>query len=775
MAARYWRGGNAAWDGTAGTKWSLTSGGAGGQAVPTSADDVFFDANSGASTVTISTGNTGAKSITCTGFTGTLTGTAAISVAGSVTLVAGMTFSYTGTLTVTATGTVTSASKTFCPININGLGITVTLADAMTLATTSTFTLTTGTINLAGFTLSTGLFASSFGNSRVIAFGATGKIQLTSAVTSTIWNTSNVTNFSYTGTSSVESIGAGASATKTINTGTMSESQALNWTINETTGATANIITFTTNNAVRDFNVNASNGGRYQITNVAITIYGNYTYNGNYIPGKCSAFFNGTTSSLDGIDIPSQLLNFNTTDWTVEAWIYKTASQQASIFTLANYISGVTEGFNFETNASNQLTQNNGVSATVVAGTISLNTWTHVAAVRSGGTTQLYVGGVAVGATFTQSPLDTQYFKIGCNFVSTFKFFPGYISNIRAVKGVAVYTGNFTPPSLAPLATSGAASAAAYPSTTNVNTSFAASATSVLSCQTAMDMVDNSIYKFNITVTGNTIVSFQNPYISNIFPLINTGGNALTFASTGTQSFNTNNISIDNNIILNNIGGTFLLQSTVNVGASNGIISLNNGTLNLNGNTLNTPSITTGFIAGAKNITFNGGTISLGSSFNGSNSPGFTTTAGTGTGTIKFNKFSGNKYLFGGNSIFNCVIDQSGSGPLIIDGGNTFLDITNSYGATGATTITFTSATTTTVSNFTASGGAGGILTINSTTAGSAATLSSASGVKNASNIRIQDSTATGGAAWYATNSTNVSNNTGWIFNNAAGAFMLFG
>ena len=60
MANRYWVGGTAAWDGTAGTKWALTSGGAGGQAVPTASDDVFFDAASGAVTCTISAGNTGA-------------------------------------------------------------------------------------------------------------------------------------------------------------------------------------------------------------------------------------------------------------------------------------------------------------------------------------------------------------------------------------------------------------------------------------------------------------------------------------------------------------------------------------------------------------------------------------------------------------------------------------------------------------------------------------------------------------------------------------------
>lgn len=73
MANRYWVGGTAAWDGTAGTKWSDTSGGAGGATVPTSVDDVFFDANSGANTVTLGSGyNPSIRVLTMTAFTGTL-------------------------------------------------------------------------------------------------------------------------------------------------------------------------------------------------------------------------------------------------------------------------------------------------------------------------------------------------------------------------------------------------------------------------------------------------------------------------------------------------------------------------------------------------------------------------------------------------------------------------------------------------------------------------------------------------------------------------------
>ena len=167
MANRYWVGGTASWDGTAGTKWAATSGGAGGQSVPTSADDVFFDAASGVSTVTIATGNTGAKSITCTGFTGTLTGTAAITVSGSVTLVAGMTYSHTGVMTFDGTGTLITAGKTFSGITVNGSGITLTLGDALNTGV-NTLTVTTGTFNTANFSVNTNRISSATTNPRTI-------------------------------------------------------------------------------------------------------------------------------------------------------------------------------------------------------------------------------------------------------------------------------------------------------------------------------------------------------------------------------------------------------------------------------------------------------------------------------------------------------------------------------------------------------------------------------------------------------------------------------
>ena len=90
MAARYWVGGTDTWDATAGTKWALTTGGAGGQAVPTSADTVFFDAASGTNTVTIGASTAVCSTLTCTGFTGTLAfGTNSIDLAGTGTIYTG--------------------------------------------------------------------------------------------------------------------------------------------------------------------------------------------------------------------------------------------------------------------------------------------------------------------------------------------------------------------------------------------------------------------------------------------------------------------------------------------------------------------------------------------------------------------------------------------------------------------------------------------------------------------------------------------------------------
>ena len=169
MADRFWVGGTANWDATAGTKWATTSGGAGGASVPTSADDVYFDAAS-SGTVTITSGR--AKSINCTGFTGTLAGTGTMTVSGSVTLSAGMGYTHTGTMTINGSGTIISAGKQLCDIAINGSGISVVMGDALTTGSSRNLDIVQGSFSTANYALSVNNFFANGSNARSISFGS---------------------------------------------------------------------------------------------------------------------------------------------------------------------------------------------------------------------------------------------------------------------------------------------------------------------------------------------------------------------------------------------------------------------------------------------------------------------------------------------------------------------------------------------------------------------------------------------------------------------------
>lgn len=202
MANRYWVGGTANWDNTVGTKWATVPGGAGGASIPTTADDVFFTSTGVVTMVTAT-----AKSINCTGFTGTLTGTAAITVAGSITLVDGMTYSHTGTVTITGTGTLTTAGKTFGTLVVNGNGITVTLGSALNTGG-RTITITRGNFNTDNYNVTASLLESSNSNPRSITLGSS-TITLTN--TGTALNFATGTNLTFNaGTSQINLSGSAA-------------------------------------------------------------------------------------------------------------------------------------------------------------------------------------------------------------------------------------------------------------------------------------------------------------------------------------------------------------------------------------------------------------------------------------------------------------------------------------------------------------------------------------------------------------------------------------
>jgi hypothetical protein len=160
--------------------------------------------------------------------------------------------------------------------------------------------------------------------------------------------------------------------------------------------------------------------------------------------GTGSMLFDGTGDYLIARASPVWLFSG---DWTMEAWIYPTSVTGVRV---------IFETRNRTTNASpclytngTNLVVDTGTAAVVSAGTITINTWQHVAATRSGNSWRIFINGTQVGSTTTNTTSYTTAY--GCCIGSSFynEDFLGNIDDARITQGVARYTANFTAPTAA--------------------------------------------------------------------------------------------------------------------------------------------------------------------------------------------------------------------------------------------------------------------------------------------------------------------------------------
>jgi hypothetical protein len=241
------------------------------------------------------------------------------------------------------------------------------------------------------------------------------------------------------------------------------------------------------------------------------------------------------------------------------------------------------------------------------------------------------------------------------------------------------------------------------------------------------------------------------------------GSSTTTFASTSAtpRTITTNGKALDFPLTFDGVGGTLRLLDALTMGATR-TLSHTNGTLDLNGFNL-TVGTTYQTLIGTKNLTFNGGTLvcpnSGSTAFSNGQPTGFTTTAGTGTGTINMTAATAKQFI-GGGSTFNCTLNNGGAGALTIGGSNTFTTLANSV---QPTSFLFPDGATTTLTNWAINGTAGNLVTIDSSSPTSH-TLSKAGGAVVGNYLSISRSNATGGATWNALDSTDGGNNTGWVF-----------
>ena len=735
MANRYWVGGAGTWNTSTTTNWSATTGGAGGASAPTAADSVFFD-QAGTYTVTCSTRL--CLDLTVSAGVVTFSSTGTLGISGSMTLLAGTVWTNSGitTFNATATGkTITTNGVSFASqIVFNGVGGGWTLGSALTTTNNSTgaITVTAGTFSTSASNYSlTTTAGSMLVNGGTVSFNGS-TVSCTPTGGSALSISSGTLNLN---TSAVALIGGSLS----FSGGTLNANSA----IVTMSGSQSTPISF-------------SGAGTFSAGTSQLIIS---SATGGTIAGNGNTFYSVSATSTTAAAAISILgantfTNLSITAPTVGVKSVAFTANQTVTGTLTATGGAITQRVMFKSSSV-------GTTRTITTAAISIPhcDFQDITAAGAAGTWSGTSFGDCKGNTnITFAAAKTVYWNLsGAQLWSA--------TGWATTAGGTPAAGNF------PLAQD----TATFTNTGSVT------GTITISSDWNIGTLDMSGRTTAMTLSAGTGIF---PVIYGNFSsgtgTILSGSAIFTFSGRNSQTILSNGISFTQSIKLDSLGGTLTLTDALSTSrAAPGAFSLNNGTINLNGKTLTISSTGTGSFdvpssGGTRDLTFNGGSVvsaASGSAFRNLTSSGFTTTAGTGTGSISLTNAAAK--TFQGNGVaYNCTLNQGGAGALTITGANTFTNITNTV---QPATVTFPSSTITTVTNFSLTGTVGNLITINSSTAGTAATLSKASGAVSVSYLSIQDSTATGGATWTAISSTNVSGNTGWTFSSiSTGNFLMF-
>lgn len=222
--------------------------------------------------------------------------------------------------------------------------------------------------------------------------------------------------------------------------------------------------------------------------------------------GSGSLLFNGSGQYLSFAD--SNAFYFDA-DYTVEAWVYTdggTTSSQA----IVNQRSSGSVGMQFLVNWTGSVYQMGGwvSGSTYLSGgnSIPASTWTHLAWTRQGSTVRTFINGVLnQTVTFSTSVDVAAVLTVGGDAAGYGQDFKGYLSNVRLVKGIAVYTGAFTPP-LGPLSATQSAGGSNISAITGTQTSL------LLNAVSGSQFTDASTNSFTTSVVGSPNWNSSSPF-----------------------------------------------------------------------------------------------------------------------------------------------------------------------------------------------------------------------------------------------------------------------
>ena len=235
-----------------------------------------------------------------------------------------------------------------------------------------------------------------------------------------------------------------------------------------------------------------------------------------------SGYFDGTGDYLTAPN--NAAFNFGTGNFTVECWVYVksfTGSTNVIISTYQDGSNGWTIGI-----------VNNVFYGSVAGDSVEIyssvtpqvNTWTHLALTRSSTTLSLFVNGVVAATQSNSTNMSTaSALTIGTNVGGGSLNFTGYITDVRVVKGTAVYTSAFTPPTT--------------PLTAVANTS-------VLTSFTNAGIIDNTMIN-NLETVGNAQISTTQSKFGGSSMYFDGTGDYLTQPSSQNFNFGTGNFTME--------------------------------------------------------------------------------------------------------------------------------------------------------------------------------------------------------------------------------------
>ena len=173
--------------------------------------------------------------------------------------------------------------------------------------------------------------------------------------------------------------------------------------------------------------------------------------------GTASGLFDGTTDWIDTPDHADWQLDggSNTNLWTIDTWIRFNGDPSGTDNAVCGqYVNADNYwAWRFTTDDTMHFIIQSAASAIVSltwAWNPAANTWYHLAIVKNGATGySVYVDGTEIGATQTDtSPMPdfAAIFKVGMETTAGAHYLNGWLDEFRLSKGVARWTGNFTPP-----------------------------------------------------------------------------------------------------------------------------------------------------------------------------------------------------------------------------------------------------------------------------------------------------------------------------------------